>query len=438
MFLTSARALWKQTSHLVQSRIPPSLRPVQHSLIPIRVEARQPIHPAAWLRQSRGRWYSTHSHINAAIRRFTTGASESIIPGVKYNKALFPKSRTATAVAGLTGRAPFASTLRPNLTGGALGRTAGGYALGSGRIGGARYFSHAPSAPAQVIQNVSQAVRAFYISGNKAQFNGVNQRGEKKYRAVSTTQHATTQKIQLLPKATPGSFVDFRINPTITALASLSTVPGFASSSEYVHFSKETLHTEGLLDVLSVDFSRALKDLAAVLTDLKQLSALGDLPITYQSNPAALRIHFPGCDAETVETLCAELSVQRGVVMQDPEFDAFVGTEIALLFPFAPTKAAGSDISDYMKAPTYHEEINWQQMMTPSMQSDEEAQSNQSQEDDYDLRDDENPWESEDGGSLSPEEYESLRSPSSGTCDPLEYQNSEGIYRFMELCDHQR
>lgn len=73
----------------------------------------------------------------------------------KYSRADFPSSATARAVGRLTSRAPFASTLRPNLTGGAFPRTAGGYSLGGGRAGGARYFSHTPTAPAQVI-NVSR------------------------------------------------------------------------------------------------------------------------------------------------------------------------------------------------------------------------------------------------------------------------------------------
>jgi len=283
------------------------------------------------------------------------------------------------------------------------------------------------------MQNVSQAVRAFCISGKKAQFNGVGPRGENKYNAVSTTRHETSKKIQLLPKATPGSYIDFHVNPTITALASLSTVPGFTSESGYAHFSNETLKTDGLLDILSIDFSRALKDLAAVLNDLKRLSDLGDLPITYQSNPAALRVHFPGCDSDTVETLCSELDVQRGVVVQDPELDAFIGTEIALLFPFAPTSPS-SDSPAYSAPPTCPDEINWQQMLFSRACSNEDEESILSQDDELELHDDQ--LTLEDSGLFSPEGYESLACSSSGECDPLEYQNFNSVCRFMNLCEH--
>jgi len=286
------------------------------------------------------------------------------------------------------------------------------------------------------VQNVSQAVRAFCISGNKAQFSGVSPRGEKKYRSVSTAQHETTQKIRSLPKATPGSYITFPINPSITALASLNTVPGFAVQTDYTHFSKETLNTEGVLDILSADFSRALKDLAVVLNDLKRLSTLGDLPLTYQSNPAALRVHFPGCDADTVEVLCSELNIQRGIVIQDVEFDAFVGTDIALLFPFAPTRPA-SDLYKEVSVPAYREEIKWQQILSPTVQSEEDADSILSQDDDLDFNEQGNPWMSEDD-LFSPEGYDSMRSSEADPCDPLEYQNFEGIYRFMEMCDHER
>lgn len=197
----------------------------------------------------------------------------------------------------------------------------------------------------------------------------------------------------------------------------------------------EHLNTDGLLNVLSVDFSRALKELAAVLNDLKWLSALGDLPITYQESN--LRIHFPGCDSETVEALCSELNVQRGVVVQDEDFDAYTGTEIALLFPFAPSSAA-SEVSELYEAPLPHkkktDDIDWRAMLS---QSDKhEAYSTQSESGFEDLAEDENPWVS------SPSGYESVgRSSGESKVEahsPLEYQGFEGIYRFIEQCDSVR
>jgi hypothetical protein len=421
------RAAWRQAAKLVQNQLPASIRPTQAELQPIlaRNVPKHPIHRVAFLKQSKGRWYSTHSAISATVRRFTTAASRS--SGVKYDRSSFPKSRIGSAVNSQTGRAPFASTLRPNLTGGTLGRTAGGYAYGSGRAGGARYFSHGPAAPSQVINNVSQAIRAFMISGEKAQFAGINPHtGEKRYKTVTALQDQVNRTVHRLPKATPGSSIAFDINPTVTALTPLRAIKGFAS---FVH-EKETLNQDGLLDILSVDFSRAVKELAAVLKDLQRLSGLGDLPISYETS--ILKVHFPGCDAQTVEMICDELGVQRGVVHQDEDFDAFVGTEIALLFPFAPTRTP-SECSFYEKPVTGRQQpIDWRNMISPSI-TDPDGYSTHS-EDGLDFEDlGENPWLS------SPSGYESLHGSdmeeSMDLHTPLEYQGIEGIYRFMEQCE---
>ncbi|TKA68150.1 hypothetical protein B0A49_07519 [Cryomyces minteri] len=433
------RLAWKKTSKLIQAQLPAE---TQFQPVLVRNTPRHPIHPAAYLKQSRGRWYTTHSTINATVRRFTSSAQHSAPSGVKYDRASFPKSRIGSIVNSQAGRAPFASTLRPNLTGGTLGRTAGGYTLGSGRIGGVRHFSHSPTAQAHVVQNVSQAIRAFAVSGQKAQFDGMHPRtGEKRYKAVSALQEETGRKMRSLPKATPGSYIDFNVNPTITALTPMNAVASIVGYEQAI-CEKETLNTSGLLDVLSVDFSRALKELAAVLNDLKRLSSLGDLPITYRTS--SLRVHFPGCDAESVERLCEELNVSRGVVCQDKDFDAFNGTEIALLFPFAPS-ATSSEASFYEKpAPEYDEDqgcIDWRNMLSPEDAAlPTPAYSTQSESgfEELDAAVEDNPW------ICSPSGYDSLPYSSEGSVaryerteqhSPLEYQGFEGIYRFIEQCD---
>jgi len=282
-------------------------------------------------------------------------------------------------------------------------------------------------------------VRAFWLSGQKAQYNGTSPRGENRYRAVSTLQDETVRKMQALPKATPGSFIDFNINATITAFTPLSVVAGYQKNA----CEEITLNTEGLLDILSIDFSRALKDLAAVLNDLKRLATLGDLPITYRGS--TLRVHFPGCDAETVEKLCTEIGVQRGIVAQDEDFDAFVGTEIALLFPFAPSAPASEADEGDDDAAQYFDQtcepMDWQDMIsarqTQRLASDKFSTRSESGMDDYDMVQG-NPWLSNES---SPSGYESMHSPSDeapAESDPLEYQDFEGIYRFIEMCDAAR
>jgi hypothetical protein len=394
-----------------------------------------PISRAAYLRQSKGRWYTTHSAVNAALRRFTTAARSS---GSKYNRSSLPTSATATAVSRLTARAPFASTLRPNLTGGAFPRTAGGYSLGSGGQG-ARYFSHSPAAPAQVVNNVSLAVRAFWLSGQKAQYDGVDSRsGEKKYRAVSALREKTGRKMQALPRSTPGSYVEFKISPTVTALGPLAGQKAGAG--------ERSLESDGLLEALSGDFARALKDLAVVFTDLKRLTGLGDLPLSFP-NPSSLLVHFPGCDQHTVERLCDEVGVSRGIVRQDEDFDASIGANVALLFPYADSRLPSEVSSDHSHA-TRREVIDWKAMLSPTTVSPGFSKHSDAGLDGYyedigaAVKDD-TPWQSpslEGYSSLGESEngdvyvHSNSQPPLSGE-DVSRYEGVEGIYRFLEECD---
>lgn len=347
------RQALQKTQAVIRARLPEQstkfhggeLQPVL-----VRNPPRHPLHRVAALRQSKGRWYSTHSSLNATIRRFTSSAVRS--SSIRLPRASLPSSAIGTTVNRLTTRAPFASTLRPNLTGGAFPRTAGGYSTGGGRLsGGVRHFSHTPAAPAQVVQNVSTAVRAFLLSGQKAQFDGVDPRtGRSGYKAVSNLQSAASQKLRTLPKSSPGTSIDFTVSPTITALS-----PSIPTS----HQESGNLNSEGLLDVLSADFARALKDLSAVLSDLNRLSSLGDLPVT-MTDDATLRIHFPGCDYSTVERLCLEFNVQRGVIRQDDDFDESAGTDIALLFPFAPSRSASDGDAEHVT----RDKVEWRTMLS--------------------------------------------------------------------------
>lgn len=329
---------------------------------------------------------------------------------VKYNRAAFPKSVTATAVSRLTTRAPFASTLRPNLTGGALPRTPGGYSLGGGRTGGARYFSHTPAAPAQVVNNVSAAVRAFWLSGQKAQFDGATPAGEKRYRAITNFQEETGRKMRSVARTAPGSYIDFPVNPTVTALSPLGAQFPFGSAMEV---SAPNLNTEGFLDILSIDFARALKDLAAIMNDLKRLSALGDLPITLEQK-SILRVRFPGCDSGIVERLCDEVGVQRGIIYQDEDFESTAGTHMALLFPYAP-------------------------MSEHTLSSPGGSLRSQSGHDFDEVEEDilDNPWldgyETMDEISEGESAYFSRPNPQQNSSD---YEGLEGIYRFLEQCDN--
>ncbi|KAJ5860508.1 uncharacterized protein N7529_007818 [Penicillium soppii] len=429
----AARFAYEKASKAIRTKFPETTQytAVRYQPAYARIN-RQPISRVAAIRQARSRHFSTR-----AAGAFTSAVRN----GLGLDGPVRNTSRIVSSISRLSSRAPFASTLRPNLTGGTLGRTAGGYAVGAGRFGGARYYSHGPAAPAQVIQNVSQGVRAFFLSGQKVRFDGIDPHtGEKRYKAVSSLQDQAERKMNAIPRTAPGSFVDFQVSPTITALGAVS---GLEKGSA------PTLNSEGLMDLLSADFARALKDFAAVMNDLKRLSTLGDLPIKLHDR-STIRVHFPGCDAETVEQLCGEAGVQRGRIVQDEDFDIRTGADLALLFPFAPSVSPSSDTDYYFeKAPkkhSYASDIDWHGMMTPESLEPSSPGLSRDSGNAISFQDSElfgdNPWKS------SPRSYSSINISELGD-NPFfpevssagqpetasAYDGSDGIYNFLAECD---
>ncbi|KAL7936074.1 hypothetical protein V8C35DRAFT_296795 [Trichoderma chlorosporum] len=415
------RAAVSRTSAVVRDKLANAAKPFQNqALQPIPVSAkggRQAIHPAAIAKQqARGaRGFSTNAvrNVNKAVRRYLS--SESGAP--RLDRSKLPSSNTSRQVARFSGRAPFASALRPNLTGGAMPRTAGGYSLG----GSARYFSHTPTAPAQVVQNVSQAMRAFFLSGQRIRYDGTGPRGEAQYRAVSMLEDEAMRKLAAIPKFAPGAYVDFQLSPTITAMSPLAAalLQASGTSGFQAEAAIPSLNTEGFLDVLSADFGRALKDLTAIYADLERLSALGDLPISLEPGNL-LRVRFPGVDVETVERLCDDIGIQRGVVSQDVRFETATSARTALKFPFAPdaekalTSPGGSE-----RSLEGHELDDMSSLGDESFVREAFAYENS-----------EDSWcsETEGYGSMSPP-----NKPEQQCSD--EYEGLEGIYRFLEECD---
>lgn len=330
------------------------------------------------------------------------------------------------------------------MTGGTLGRSAGGYSTGAGRVGGARYFSHTPAAPAEVISNVSQAVRAFWLSGQKAQFDGMSSRNEKRFKTITALQQQTGRRMRSAPATAPGSYVDFRVTPTITAVGPLSSIPLATSTHE-----EESLHNDIVMNTLSVDFARALKDLAIIMNDLQKLSTLGDLSMCLP-NSSTLRVRFPGCDADTVHKLCVELGICRGLIYQDDDFDFSNGTEMALLFPFAPSPRSSLCASPHIAAidsGRKNEPLEWQNMLSPKSRSSRKYSTRSTSSHDFEEVEavEENPWQS------SPSGYTSLEGSDEGDAcaymshadhsnaiSSSEYEGLEGIYRFLEECDRAR
>ena len=390
----------------------------------------------------------------------TTGIRSS----VKYDRSTFPSSKVSRAIS-QRGSAPFASTLRPNLTGGALPHSAGGYSLGG--VGKARHFSHIPGTQAQVIHNVSTGIRAFFVSGGKARFDGVDPiTGEKRFRSVSATEDAIYMQWESpMSSSNKGTSLEFKLNPTITAL-----YPSL--SSDKPSFGMTSLNNIDLLSTLTSDFARAIQDLSLILADLRALSTFGDLPISLTHKPTGpiLSVRFPGCDADLVSRLCDEVGVRRGVVIEDEGWhtaqagktgQAEKDVEMALLFPFAPnsTSSLPSDGGEYyFTRPTapqrqrQPEQLDWRNMISPPQHSQCAAESwhdSHSAEELTLKSPDLHPHSSPISG------YESLRESDFASDDPYlptssspahkgaaaaraesgEYEGLEGIYKFLQVCE---
>ncbi|KAI4164755.1 MAG: hypothetical protein LQ342_001730 [Letrouitia transgressa] len=266
---------------------------------------------------------------------------------------------------------PFASTLRPNLTGGALPRSSGGYCLGgAGR--GIRHFSHTPSPQAQVVHNVNAGTRAFYLGGRKARFDGNNiKTGEKRYEAVTETEDQVLQRTKIAGSNwAKGTSLEFQLSPTITALT--ASLPDSTTS-----FSPGvSLGTAGLLDNLAVDFARSLKNLSVILMDLKRLAIFGDLPVSVSTSSIGgmvLSVRFCGCDGEIVSRLCDEVGIHRGIVREDGGWSDDRDVDMALLFPLAPSGVASENCTEArytketIRVDGQHgsDPLDWRQMMSP-------------------------------------------------------------------------
>ncbi|PHH67222.1 hypothetical protein CDD81_2991 [Ophiocordyceps australis] len=367
------------------------------------------------LSRQQQKWFSGTAlqQVNNALRRFISSGRNT---SSRLHRSSLATSNTARRIA-TSGRAPFASTLRPNLTGGAMPRSAGGYSLGGSAR---RHFSHAPAAPAQVVQNVSQAMRAFFASGNRIKYHGSGSRGQPTYRVISETEHKTMRKMTNAALFAPGSFIDFKLNPTITALSPLATttMTDACDASEVGTRSESpcNLNTQGFFDVLSADFGRAVRDLTAIYDDLRRLSVLGDLSIFLEGD--CLRVRFPGVDASLVSRLCDDVGIQRGIVGQDFNYDSSAEVCMALRFPFA------SDAEQTMRIP----QDSSHSLQGHDLDSSSSLECDSFVQDAFQVINEQHQWSSDLEG------YESM-SPLQSSSANRSYEGLEGIYRFLEECD---
>lgn len=193
---------------------------------------------------------------------------------------------------------------------------------------------------------------------------------------------------------------------------------------------QSSINTPGLLDLLSADFARALKDLNAVVNDLKKLSALGDLPILLHDQ-STIRVRFPGCDAESVARLCVEAGIHRGVIHQDEDFEVRNGTEMALLFPFAPSHQASESLSFDSPSQPSPDEIDWREMLLFQGASPMDFSKSEQRSD--------NPWAESSYSSVNISELGDRELfpdvPEQSSQDTSGYGHLEDIYKFITECD---
>lgn len=308
-----------------------------------------------------------------------------------------------------------------------------------------------------MVQNVSAAFRAFFIGGGKARFDGVDPiTGEKRFRALSNIEDTVyTQWESPLAGSMRGTTLEFKLSPTITALT-----PSFSLVIQEEKFDVTSLNDIRLLDTLAIDFARAVKDLAAVLADLRRLSAFGDLPISLTNTPSGpvIGVRFPGCDADLVSRLCDEVGVRRGVIVEDEAWIGEKDVDMALLFPFAPMGGLDA-VSEYKDGCEYFEEkplhqgyqpegLDWRHMISPSAHTPSRTESLHSFA----------TLQSHSQKVPSPSGYESLResdftsdNPYVPNLSPLkapthstdksasaDYEGLEGIYKFLQECEDSR
>ncbi|CUS13946.1 unnamed protein product, partial [Tuber aestivum] len=280
------RAAIKQGVSVLKQRIPTvNSQQTSRALEPVyaRIPTRGSRLPYGQRVKVAQRWYST-----SVDRVLCEAGFKNVAPTVA-------KGPVRHAVGRLTTTTPFASTLRPKLVGGAFPRSSGGYSLG----GSARYFSHTPTAPAQV---VSQVVAAMRVLATKGKMEGLNY-GTDGRAAVRARLAA-----RLADENAPGTHIDFYLSPTLTCLSPLNA-------------RQNSLEDEGFMESLGADFGAMLGGLTAIYSDIKKLSQLGDLPVTL-AGPAGdiVRVHFKGRSGADVEAICNELGIRRGVVFEEERF----------------------------------------------------------------------------------------------------------------------
>ncbi|EEQ36081.1 putative stationary phase protein [Clavispora lusitaniae] len=95
-----------------------------------------------------------------------------------------------------------------------------------------------------------------------------------------------------------GCYVDFQIQPRIL-------IP------------QNTMMSPEVLSELLVNLKHFEKHIRDLQSDLARLGELGELPVQFLGAQNTIRVYFPNCDRERLETLLREKNVVNGVVYED-------------------------------------------------------------------------------------------------------------------------
>jgi hypothetical protein len=113
-----------------------------------------------------------------------------------------------------------------------------------------------------------------------------------------TDSTASQQERQQSNQVHNGSYIEFPVNFNLN-------IP------------QETILSEEVLDEMLYNVQAFEKQLREFKGDLQNLFELGELPIKYIKEKSALRVYFPNCDPQKLESLCREKNIAGGVIYED-------------------------------------------------------------------------------------------------------------------------
>lgn len=100
----------------------------------------------------------------------------------------------------------------------------------------------------------------------------------------------------------PGCYVDFKVLPRIM-------IPS------------ETVLSAEVLNELLRDLKRFEVQLHELQNDLNKIGELGELPLRFIGSEQTIRVYFPNCDREKLESLLLEKNVVGGIIHEDIDND---------------------------------------------------------------------------------------------------------------------